>query len=58
MALTALKRLKPDRCLLVHEGTSDQLLRALEVVGMLFVEFDRGRGVCANGAGHNGRRPR
>jgi hypothetical protein len=29
----------------VHEGTRDQVRRALEGAGVLFVESDRGRGV-------------
>jgi hypothetical protein len=45
VALTALKRLESERRLEVHEGTRDQVRRALEAAGILFVESDRGRGV-------------
>jgi hypothetical protein len=45
VALTALKRLESERRLEVHEGTRDQIRRALEAAGILFVESDRGRGV-------------
>lgn len=45
VALTALKRLESERQLQVHEGTRDQVRRALENAGILFVESDRGRGV-------------
>jgi hypothetical protein len=44
VALTALKRLKSERGLGTHEGTRDQVRRALEAAGILFVESDRGRG--------------
>jgi hypothetical protein len=39
------QRLESERGLPVHEGTRDQVRRALEAVGILFVESDRGRGV-------------
>lgn len=45
VALTALKRLESERNLSVHEGTRDQVHRALEGAGILFVESDRCRGV-------------
>ena len=45
VALTALKRMESERGLPVHESTRDQVRRALEAAGVLFVEFDRGRGV-------------
>ena len=45
VALTALKRLESERGLPVHEGTRDQVRRALEGAGILFVESDRGRGI-------------
>ncbi|MGH7094787.1 MAG: hypothetical protein ACREFB_14790 [Stellaceae bacterium] len=45
VALTALKRLESERGLGTHEGTRDQVRRALEAAGILFVESDRGRGV-------------
>jgi len=40
-----LKRLESERGLPVQEGTRDQVLRALEAAGVLFVDSDRGRGV-------------
>jgi transcriptional regulator with XRE-family HTH domain len=52
VALTALKRLESERGLLVHESTRDQVRRALEAAGIVFIESDRGRGVMLlNGAG-------
>lgn len=45
VALTALKRLESERNLPVHEATRDQVRRALEAAGVLFVESDRGSGV-------------
>jgi len=45
VALTALKRVESERGLPVHESTRDQVRRALEAAGILFVESDRGRGV-------------
>lgn len=45
VALTALKRLESERGLPIHESTHDQVRRALEAAGILFVESDRGRGV-------------
>jgi hypothetical protein len=45
MALTALKRLQSERGLPVHAGARDQIRRALEGAGILFVESDSGRGV-------------
>ena len=45
VALTALKRLESERGLPVHETTREQVQRALEAAGILFVESDRGRGV-------------
>ena len=50
VALTALMRLLSERSLSerslpVHESTRDQVRRALETAGILFVESDRGRGV-------------
>ena len=45
VALTALKRLESERALPVHEATGDQVRRALEATGILFIESDRGRGV-------------
>jgi hypothetical protein len=45
VALTALKRLESERGLQVHESTHDQVRRALESAGVLFIDSDRGRGV-------------
>ncbi len=45
VALTALKRLESERGLPVHENTHDQVRRALENAGIVFMESDRGRGV-------------
>jgi ribosome-binding protein aMBF1 (putative translation factor) len=45
VALTALKRIESERGLSVHESTHDQVRRALEAAGILFMESDRGRGV-------------
>jgi transcriptional regulator with XRE-family HTH domain len=45
VALTALKRLESERRLATHESTGDQVRRALEAAGILFIESDRGRGV-------------
>lgn len=54
VALTALKRLESERGLSVHESTRDQVRRALEAAGILFVESDRGRGVMLlNEASHS-----
>ena len=45
VALTALKRLESERGLGVHESTTDQVRRALEAAGILFIESGQGRGV-------------
>ena len=45
VALTALKRLESERGLPVHEGTRDQVRRALESASVIFIDSDRGRGV-------------
>ena len=45
VALTALKRMESERGLPVQESTRDQVRRALEAAGVLFVDSDRGRGV-------------
>ena len=45
LALTALKRLESERGLQVHETTRDQVRRALEAAGIVFMESERGRGV-------------
>jgi hypothetical protein len=44
VALTALKRLESKRGLPIHESTHDQVRRALEAAGILFIDSDRGRG--------------
>jgi len=45
VALTALKRLESERDLAVHESTRDQVRRALEAAGLVFIDSDQGRGV-------------
>ena len=45
VALTTLKRLESERGLPVHESTRDQVQKALEANGVLFMDSDRGRGV-------------
>jgi hypothetical protein len=45
VALTALKRLESERLLGVHEGTRDQVRRALEAAGAVFIDSAQGRGV-------------
>ena len=45
VALTALKRLESERGLATHEGTRDNVRRALEAAGVLFLRTDQGRGV-------------
>ena len=44
VALTALKRLESDR-LQVREDTRDQVRRALETAGIVFLSSERGEGV-------------
>lgn len=45
VALTALKRLESDNRLEVYETTRDQVRRALEAAGIVFLSTDRGQGV-------------
>jgi len=45
VSLTALKRLESDHDLKVHESTRDQIRRALEAAGIVFLASDRGEGV-------------
>ncbi len=45
VALTALKRLESESGLPVREDTRDQVRRALEANGIVFITSDRGRGV-------------
>ena len=46
LALTALENAwSSERGLPVQESTRDQVRRALEAAGVLFIDFDRGRGV-------------
>lgn len=45
VSLTALKRLESENGLRVHESTSDQIRRALETGGIVFLNSDRGEGV-------------
>jgi ribosome-binding protein aMBF1 (putative translation factor) len=62
VALTALKRLESERGLSVQESTHDQVRRALEAAGVVFLESNRGRGVMLMNAAsappaQNGSRP-
>ncbi len=43
--LSGLKRLESERGLAVQEATRDQVRRALEGAGIMFMESDQGRGV-------------
>jgi ribosome-binding protein aMBF1 (putative translation factor) len=52
VALTALKRMESERGLPVHESTHDQVHKALEAAGVLFIESDRGRGVMLLNEAH------
>lgn len=45
VALTALKRIESERALATHESTRDQVRRALEAAGIVFIASDRGFGV-------------
>lgn len=45
VALTSLKRLESERELGVHESTRDQVRRALESAGAVFIDSAQGRGV-------------
>ncbi|MCZ4107010.1 XRE family transcriptional regulator [Brevundimonas diminuta] len=45
VALTALKRLESENDLPVREDTRDQVARALEGAGIVFLDSDRGQGV-------------
>jgi transcriptional regulator with XRE-family HTH domain len=44
-SLTALKRLESENGLRVHEGTRDQVRRAIEAAGVVLLTTDRGQGV-------------
>lgn len=45
VALTALKRLESQNGLEVFESTRDQVRRALEAAGIVFLSTDKGEGV-------------
>lgn len=45
VSLTALKRVESERGLAVHESTHDQVRRALEGNGIVFLNSDQGEGV-------------
>jgi len=45
IALTALKRLESENGLDVYETTRDQVRRALEAAGIVFLSTDKGQGV-------------
>lgn len=51
VALTALKRLESQSGLEVFESTRDQVRRALEAAGIVFLSTDNGEGVLLQ---HNG----
>ena len=45
ISLTALKRLESESGLEVYETTRDQVRRALEAAGIVFLSTDKGQGV-------------
>lgn len=45
VSLTALKRLESERDLRVYESTDDQVRRAFEAAGIVFIRTDDGEGV-------------
>jgi hypothetical protein len=45
VAVAALKRLESEHGLSVQEATRDQVRRALEAAGIVFMESEQGRGV-------------
>jgi len=45
ISLTALKRVESENSLPVHESTRDQVRRALEENGIVFLNSDQGEGV-------------
>jgi len=45
VSLTALKRVESENDLAVHESTHDQVQRALEEAGIVFLNSDQGVGV-------------
>ena len=45
VSLTALKRVESENGLGVHESTRDQVRRALEEAGIVFLNSDQGEGV-------------
>jgi transcriptional regulator with XRE-family HTH domain len=45
ISLTALKRLESESGLDVYETTRDQVRRALEAAGIVFLSTDKGQGV-------------
>ncbi|MCO5081107.1 MAG: helix-turn-helix transcriptional regulator [Rhizobiaceae bacterium] len=45
VSLTALKRLESESGLRVYESTSDQVRRALEAAGIVFLSTDTGKGL-------------
>ncbi len=45
VALTALKRLESESDYKVRDDTRDQVMRALEAAGIVFMSSDRGQGV-------------
>lgn len=58
VSLTALKRLESTSDLRVYESTADQVRRALEGAGIVFLNSDRGEGVMVvQRDGHDERSP-
>jgi DNA-binding XRE family transcriptional regulator len=45
VSLTALKRLESENAFEVYESTRDQVRRALEAAGIVFLSTDKGEGV-------------
>lgn len=45
VSLTALKRVESENGLAVHESTRDQVRRALEEAGIVFLNSEQGEGV-------------
>ncbi|MEO1137817.1 MAG: hypothetical protein AAFW87_00035 [Pseudomonadota bacterium] len=54
VSLTALKRLESPKDLKVFETTYDQVRRALEDAGIVFLKSERGEGVLINAPAKNG----
>ncbi|MGN8113990.1 helix-turn-helix domain-containing protein [Labrys sp. 22185] len=57
VSLTALKRLESENGLDVYESTSDQIRRAFEDGGIVFLNSDQGEGVMLVRGKKSGRSP-